>query len=65
MYQLTKRFKRYIQKYTISCTDTHHDVTDLVNHGWLKNQELEYFENERQLFYEMKNSLTCPSCDTF
>ena len=21
----------------VSCTDTHHDVTDLVNHGMVKN----------------------------
>ena len=28
-------FKRYIQK----CTNTHHDVTDLVNHGIVKNTE--------------------------
>ena len=30
-------FKRYIQKYTVSCTNTHHYVTDLVNHGMVKN----------------------------
>ena len=26
-------------------TNTHHDVTDLVNHRWLKIQKLEYLEN--------------------
>ena len=30
-------FKRYIQKCTISCTNTYNDVTDLVNHGMSKN----------------------------
>ena len=30
-------FKRYIQKWTVSCTNTHHDVTDLLNHGIVKN----------------------------
>ena len=30
-------FKRYIQKCTVSYTNTHHDVTDLVNHGTDKN----------------------------
>ena len=29
-------FKRYIQK-GISCTNTHHDVTDLINYGMVKN----------------------------
>ena len=27
------------------CTNTHHEVTDLVNHGWLKIQKLECLEN--------------------
>ena len=29
----------------VSCTDTHHDVTDLVNHGMVKNTKLQYLEN--------------------
>ena len=29
--------KRCIQKCTVLCTNTHHDVTDLVNHGIVKN----------------------------
>ena len=29
--------KRYIQKCTVSCTNSHHDVTVLVNHGIVKN----------------------------
>ena len=28
-----------------SCANTHHDVTDLVNHGVFKNAKLEYPEN--------------------
>ena len=28
-----------------SFTYTHHDVTDLLNFGWLKIQKLEYLEN--------------------
>ena len=28
-----------------SCANTHHDVTDSVNVGWLKIQKLEYLEN--------------------
>ena len=27
-------FKRL---HTVSCTNTHHDITDLVNHGMVKN----------------------------
>ena len=23
--------------HTVSCSNTHHDVTDLVNHGMIKN----------------------------
>ena len=23
--------------YPVSCTDTHYDITDLVNHGMVKN----------------------------
>ena len=46
--------------YPVSCTNnTHHDVTDLVNHGFvklLKIQKLEYFENETKLFYGIKKS---------
>ena len=30
-------FKKYIQKYTVSCTNTHHDITDLANHGMVEN----------------------------
>ena len=30
----------------ISCTNTNHDVTDLVNHGMVKIQKLDYLENE-------------------
>ena len=28
-----------------SCTNTHHDVTDLLNHRMAKNTKLEYLEN--------------------
>ena len=29
----------------VSCSNTHYDVTDLINHGWLKIENLEYLEN--------------------
>ena len=28
-----------------SCTNTHHDITDFVNHGMVKNTKTEYLEN--------------------
>ena len=48
------------------CSNTHHDVTDLVNHGMVKNVKLEYLENGTKLFCEInKKFLTCASDDTF
>ena len=29
----------------VSCTNAHHDVTDLTNHGMVKIQKLEFVEN--------------------
>ena len=29
----------------VSCIDSHHDVTDLVDHGIAKKNKLEYLEN--------------------
>ena len=40
---------------SVSCTNTHHNVIDLVHHGWLKIKKLEYLENEALLFYTIKN----------
>ena len=31
--------------HAVSCTNTHHGVTDLLNHGIVKIQKLEYLEN--------------------
>ena len=50
--------------YLISCTSAHRDVTDSVNHRWLKIQKLECLENGTKHFYEIKKSLTCASDDT-
>ena len=41
--------------YPASCNNTHHDVTDLINHGIVKNiRKLEYLENRTKLFYKTK-----------
>ena len=45
----------------ISCTNTHHDVTDLVNRGMVKNKKPEYLGGGTQLSYETKEFLICAS----
>ena len=62
IYQLTKSGGLM---HPVSCSNTHHDVTDLVNHGMVKNTKLEYFENGTELLYEIKNFLNCASDGTF
>ena len=59
----------------VSCTNTHHDVTDLVNHGMVKSLELKTEkvlkksgkspENGKYFFYEIKKNCSCASDDTF
>ena len=49
--------------YPISCSNTHNDATDLVNHRMVKKPE--YLENGTQIFYKIKKSLTCALYDTF
>ena len=34
----------------VSCTNAHHDMTDLVNYGWLKIKKIEHLEKERNLY---------------
>ena len=36
--------------YPLSCTNTHHDVTDLVNHGIVKNTET-WISRERNITF--------------
>ena len=43
----------------VSCTNPHRDVTDLVNHGTVKIQKLEYLENGAKFFYKIKKILIC------
>ena len=51
--------------YLAPCTNTHRDVTDSVNMGWLKIQKLEYLENGIYISYEIKKFLICASDGTF
>ena len=36
--------------YLISCTNTHHSITDLLNHGMVKIQIFEYLDNKHNFF---------------
>ena len=45
----------------VSCTSTHHDVIDLINHETVKNTKHDYLKNEALLFYKIIGA----SCDTF
>ena len=56
--------KIYSKMYLVSCTNTHRDVIDSVNHWMVKIQKLEYLENVK-FFYEIKELLICASDDTF
>ena len=49
--------------YPVSRNNTHHDVTDFVNHGMVKNAKLEYLENGTQPFHEIKNLNLCFRCN--
>ena len=54
--------------YPVSCTNTHHDVTDLDVTSlmvWLKIQKFECLEDGTYFFFVIKKFLTCASDDTF
>ena len=48
-----------------SCTNTHNDVTDLVNHKMVKNAKAWISREQDITFLQVKKSLTCASDDTF
>ena len=37
--------KRYSKMHLVSCTNTHHDITDLVNYEIVKNENLNILQN--------------------
>ena len=52
--------------YPVSCTGTHHDVTDLVNHWMVKNVKESIISREQnKIFYATKNFLTRGSGGTY
>ena len=56
--------KDILKMYPVVCTNTHHHITDLVNHGWVKIQKVEYLENRTYFFCKLKKFLNCASDDT-
>ena len=58
-------YKIFLKMHSVSCTNTHHDVTDLVNHGMVKNKKnMNILKTECNFFYKIKKILTCASDDT-
>ena len=49
--------KLYPKTHLVSCTSTHHDVTDLVNHGKVKNTKTWITWERNITFYEIKKIL--------
>ena len=47
----------------VSCTNTHHNITDLVNQGMI--EYLEHLDNGTELFHKIKKFLSCTSDGTF
>ena len=47
----------YSNIHPVSCTNTHHDVTNLLNRKSFKIQKLEYLKKGTKLFYEIKKIL--------
>ena len=68
--QSSKLFKRLLKIIAlvlsiVSCTNTNHEVTDLVIYGMVRNTKIWVLENGTELFYEVKKLLTCASYGTF
>ena len=49
----------------VSCTNTHHDVTDFVDLGMVKNTKTWITWEQKITFPRNKKILTCASDDTF
>ena len=59
-------FKKSIQKCSVTCTNTHHDATDLVNHEMVKKkQKLQDLKDGTPYFQKIKKFLACASYNTF
>ena len=49
----------------VSCTNTHHDVTDFVDHGMVENTKTWISREQKITFPRNKKILTCASDDKF
>ena len=49
----------------VSCTNTHHDVTDLVNHEMVKNTNLNISRTEHNFSMKQKNTKPVPQMTHF
>ena len=49
--------KIYSKIHPVSCTNTHHDITDLVNHGIVKNTKTRISQKQNLLFLRNKTIL--------
>ena len=51
--------------YPSSCTNTHHDVTGLVNHGMVKNKNMNISKMEHNVSMKPENSYLVPQMAYF
>ena len=56
--------KMYSKMHSVSCTNTHHDVIDLTNHGMVKNKKTWISWEWSITFLKNKKILTSASDDT-
>ena len=52
--------KIYLKMHPVSCSDTHHDVTDLVNHGMVKNRKTWISWEQNITFLRNKKKIHLP-----
>ena len=51
--------------HSVSCTNTHPDITDFVNQGIIKNTRTWISRQGKVPYYKIKRFLICASDDTF
>ena len=57
--------KIYLKMHPASCTDIHHDVTGLKNHGSVKNTKTWISSKQSTTLLQNEKALTCTSNDIF
>ena len=58
--------KIYSKMHAVSCTKTHHDVTDLVNYSMVRNTEI-WLSWKQNIFFPWNKKILnlCPRCHIF